>query len=68
MDQLRLKYEIKRNGYTIEAFCKELGINKTTFYRKINGTSEFTQSEIRKAIKLLSLESPMSIFFTEEVS
>ena len=65
MDQLRLKYEIKRKGYSIDDFCNALGINRTTFYRKVNGSSEFTQSEIKKAIDFLSLESPMSIFFTD---
>lgn len=68
MDQLRLKYEIKRNGYSIDDFCKALSINRATFYRKVGGKSEFTQSEIQKAIELLHLESPMDIFFTKEVS
>ena len=68
MDHLRLKYEIKRNGYSINDFCRELNMDRSTFYRKIKGTSEFTQSEIQKAIELLNLDSPMSIFFTKEVS
>lgn len=68
MDGLRLKYEIKRNGYTIDDFCKELKIERSTFYRKVKGTSEFTQSEIQKSIELLHLETPMNIFFTQEVS
>ncbi len=68
MDKLRLQYEIKRNGYTIDSFCEAFGRNKSTLYRKLNGKSEFTRSEIQKMIKLLHLEQPMGIFFTDEVS
>ena len=70
MDKLRLMYEIKRNGYTVDTFCKQIGINKSTFYRKIseNSKTEFTRLEIEKMINLLHLDSPMGIFFAEEVS
>ena len=63
MDAIRLEYEIKRNGYSIEGFCRAIGISKSAYYRKIKGVTEFTQGEIQKIVDLLGLESPMGIFF-----
>lgn len=68
MDAIRLEYEVKRKGYNIERFCKDLGMSKSAYYRKIKGVTEFTQGEIQKIVDLLGLESPMGIFFREKVS
>lgn len=68
MDAVRLEYEVKRKGYNVERFCKELGMSKSAYYRKIKGTSEFTQGEIQKIVDLLDLETPMGIFFKASVS
>ncbi|MBE5801102.1 MAG: helix-turn-helix transcriptional regulator [Clostridiales bacterium] len=68
MDKLRLEYEMKRKGITVDALCAHVGMSRSAYYRKLNGTSEFTQSEIQKIIDLLDLESPMGIFFAKEVS
>ncbi len=68
MDRYKLEYEIKSRGLTIEKFCNDLGISKSAYYRKCNGTSEFTQGEIQAIVKYLGLKSPMGIFFAEEVS
>ena len=68
MDKLKLEYEIKKKGYTLEQFCKKLGMSRAAFYRKCNGQSEFTQSEIQKMVDCLELETPVGIFFAEKVS
>ncbi len=68
MDAIRLEYEVKKKGYNIERFCRELGMSKSAYYRKIKGVTEFTQGEIQKIVDLLGLESPMGIFFREKVS
>lgn len=68
MDKLRLEYEMKSRGVTVNALCKNVGISKSAFYRKVSGKSEFTQSEIQKIVDLLGLPSPMGIFFAENVS
>lgn len=68
MNKLELEYEMKKKGITKGMMCTELGISRTAFYRKCNGISEFTQSEIQKMTDLLELESPVGIFFTEKVS
>lgn len=70
MDKLLLEYEIKSNGHSIIDFCNAIGINKTTYYRKVQGKSDFTQKEIQKAIDYLNLDDAKirAIFFTQKVS
>lgn len=45
----------------------KIGINITTFYKKMNGQSEFTRSEMRiiKAVLNLSKDEMDSIFFDD---
>ena len=68
MDKLKLEYVIKKQGYSVKDVSKRIGISRSAFYRKMNGTSEFTQTEIQKLIDTLKIESPMDIFFTPKVS
>lgn len=70
MDKLKLEYLIKTHGYTIEAFCKEVGISRSAYYQKCNPDSgaEFTLGEIQRIMDALGLDTPMGIFFTEKVS
>lgn len=68
MDRYKLEYEMKSKGITTEKLCESIGMSKSAYYRKLRGTSEFTQSEIQKICDLLDLRSPMGIFFAEAVS
>lgn len=68
MDKFKLEYEMRKRGITNEKLCKDLNFSRSAFYRKCNGISEFTLSEIQKIIDYLGLESPMGIFFTNKVS
>lgn len=68
MDKYRLEYEMKHRNVTRAQLCKALNISRSAFYRKCNGISDFTQSEIQKIIDYLGLDSPMGIFFAEKVS
>ena len=68
MDKDLLEYEMKRNKVSIAVMCEKLGISTSAFYRKCNGKSEFTQSEIQKIVDILNLETPMGIFFKAKVS
>ena len=63
MDKALLEYEMKKNNVTIVEMCDKLGISRSAFYRKCNGKSEFTQSEIQTIVDVLQLKSPMGIFF-----
>jgi transcriptional regulator with XRE-family HTH domain len=60
--------EMKERGKSITDMCLMLGISRSAFYRKRNGKSEFTLSEIQKIVDYLKLDSPMDIFFTQKVS
>lgn len=64
----KLKMKIKKTGFTLESFSKELGINRTTLYRKMNNNAggDFTIGEIRRMNKLLNLSDNEieEIFFT----
>lgn len=68
MDKYKLEYEMKKRKVSQEELCKKIHISRSAFYRKCNGLSEFTQSEIQAIIDYLGLESPMGIFFAEKVS
>ena len=68
MDKYKLEYEMKKRKISQEELCIKIHISRSAFYRKCNGLSEFTQSEIQAIIDFLELESPMGIFFTEKVS
>jgi ACT domain-containing protein len=54
---------MKKKHIAIGEMCGKLGISRSAFYRKCNGKSEFTQSEIQTIVNVLQLESPMGIFF-----
>ncbi len=59
-----------RAGVSKEDIASALNINITTVYRKINGESDFTLSELRKLKEMLRLtkEDVDRIFFSEELA
>lgn len=68
MDKNLLEYEMKKRNVTIKMMCKKLGISRSAFYRKCNGITEFTLSEIQVIVEYLELGSPDGIFFKQKVS
>ena len=68
MNKYKLEYEMKSRGISVEELCNAIGIRRSAYYRKCNGTSEFTQSEIQKIVEYVGLDSPMGIFFETKVS
>jgi transcriptional regulator with XRE-family HTH domain len=67
VDKFKLEYEMKRRGISQDHLCDAVGMSRSAFYRKCNGISDFTLSEINKICNYLNI-SPIGIFFTEEVS
>ena len=65
MDKALLEYEMKKNNINIAKMCDILGISRSAFYRKCNGISEFTQSEIQTICDCLNLDTPVGIFFAD---
>lgn len=68
MNKYKLEYEMRSQGITVGKLCEDLNISRSAFYRKCNGVSEFTQSEIQNIVDYLGLSSPMGIFFEDKVS
>ena len=68
MNKDLLEYKMKSKGVTTDELCQLIGISRSAFYRKCNGVSEFTLNEIKKIVLVLDLESPIDIFFADEVS
>ena len=68
MDKDLLEYEMKKRGVTVADMCSKLGFSRSAYYRKCNGISEFTLSEIQTIVDYLGLESPVGIFFAGKVS
>ena len=68
MNKAKLQYEMELKHINKGEMCEILGISRSAFYRKCNGESEFTRSEIQKIVDILDLGSPVGIFFDEKVS
>ncbi len=65
MNEALLEYEMKRKGVSALELSEHLGIDRSTFWKKCNGRSEFKQSEIQSIIKYLDISDPTPIFFAE---
>ena len=65
-----LKSKIVLKGKKIPTIANDLGISRTSLYRKLKGKSEFTRSEIARLIGILDLkkENAIEIFFNDLVS
>lgn len=63
MNKALLEYKMKEKNVSISDMCAVLGISRSAFYRKCNGTSEFTLGEIKTIVDHLELDSPVEIFF-----
>lgn len=62
-----LKAEIVRNGETVKSVALKLGMDRGTFYRKMNGVSDFTRADIQKLVEMLKLSGAdaIRIFFCQ---
>ena len=70
MDSNALKAQMALTGINSIELAQLLEIDKTTFYRKLNGQSEFTQGELSKMVQIFKLDAQQiqDIFFAKEVS
>ena len=65
----KLKGLIVERGNTQENVAKEIGIDRSTFYRKVReGGHRFTVSEVNKIVKSVPLtaEEALDIFFSKQ--
>lgn len=65
MNKELLRYLCSAQGQSFEILAKALGINLSTFYRKLSGESDFTRNEIQiiRSQLSLSIEDVDRIFF-----
>lgn len=70
MNERLLRSAMVAQGVSPEHLMATVGISKSAYYRKMNGTSEFTQSEISKIAQMLHLDEKelCRIFFADEVA
>lgn len=70
MNQNLLKARMLEQGITPDELASKLGLNTATFYRKLNGTSDFYRTEMLKMKSILSLSNTdmRAIFLEEDVA
>jgi hypothetical protein len=70
VNKTELKVQMLRMNKTAEQLCAALGISKTSWFRKTNGESQFTQGEISALRFELELDDHQTarIFFDPDVS
>lgn len=77
MNAAKLNYQMEIRNISISEMCKQLNISRSAFYRKREGKTEFTLSEIKRIITLLKSKAAndpaedneiLSIFFEKQVS
>ena len=62
MNKEKLEEEMQSKNISKTEMCALLGISRSAFYRKCNGKSEFTLSEMQKILDVLNLNTPKGIF------
>lgn len=70
LDTLNLKAARIKANVSVEEIAKEMGLNPVTVYRKFDGKSDFTVSEliVVKRLLHLSMTDFYSIFFGDELA
>ena len=67
-DKKRLQAQMVLVGMNVKEVSTALGINETTFYRKMNNDGDFSRKEISQLVEILKIEDPMIIFFADEIA
>jgi len=63
-----LEQKMEEQGISIKEMYTRLGISRSAFYRKCKGLSEFTLSEAKQIMEMLSIDDANEIFFGQKVS
>lgn len=58
-----LQAQMVLKGMNAKALSEQMGINESTFYRKMKNDGNFSRAEIAKITELLEIDDPMKIFF-----
>jgi len=70
VDVSKLKGKIVERNTTQEELANKIGIDKSTFYRKMKQNGNFSIKEVNLIVSALNLskDEAMSIFFSETVA
>lgn len=68
MEKNELLSLMKKYGISSEKMAEIIGTSKSTFYRKLNGQSDFYRNEILAIGRVLPHEEVNRIFFEQKVS
>ena len=70
VDVSKLKGKIVEHNTTQEELASKIGIDKSTFYRKMKQNGNFSIKEVNLIVSALNLskDEAMSIFFSEIVA
>ena len=65
MNRNLLEAKLKEKGSNVAEISKIIGVEPSTFYRKLSGQSDFFRTEIDKIVKYLnlSIDEMEKIFF-----
>lgn len=66
----KLKGKVVEQGMTMTAFAKEIGMDYSSLYRRLDGQISFTVSDVEVITKVLHLnnEDIVKIFFAKSVA
>lgn len=59
----RLQAQMVLKDINAKKLSEALGINESTFYRKMNNDGDFSRQEINTIVEVLEIENPVDIFF-----
>ena len=70
MNESLLRATMVLKNVKVSEICEELGISRSAWFRKLNGSSQFTRDEISVISKVLYLDEAqlIQIFFASEVT
>ena len=70
MNANELRGKITARGMNVQTFCDQYGFVRSTFDRKLNGTTEFNREEMEKIIDALELtwDDIRNIFFADNIT
>ena len=66
----KLKGKVVEQGLTMTAFAKEIGMDYSSFYRRLDGQVSFTVSDVETITRVLHLDSEeiVGIFFAKDIA
>lgn len=66
----KLKGKVVEQGLTMTAFAKEIGMDYSSLYRRLDGQVSFTVSDVETITRVLHLDSEeiVGIFFAKDIA